>query len=227
MYISKNEKIGITVYFIVVLAIIFYVLNPTTTTSPRQIPRLWENERPPLSQLYFEQAPSVVVVERDDGGLGTGFFIGPYTIATANHVISGEEHVSIFVKGNPTAYVGTVLVASPETDLAIVRVATPFRNKPLTLTKRKQQIGDNIYVIGHPYRYKWSLSSGIVSHINRKTMERVLNNVIQIDAPINGGNSGGPVFNDRGEVIGVVSYGAVDSDGLGFIIPIRYLENLR
>lgn len=185
-------------------------------------------EKPPqtLSGLYFERAVSVVKVERDDGGFGTGFFIDEYNIVTANHVIDGYNEVSVYVKGNPTPYIGKVVVASPETDLAIIRVDTPFRSESLTLSERRQQVGDPVYVIGHPYGLEWSLSNGIISHINRKTMEGVLNNVLQIDAPINSGNSGGPVFDRFGEVIGVVSFGAPSADGLGFAIPIRFLGNL-
>jgi len=190
----------------------------------KQVDRQIEQSPPTLSDRYFNQSTSVVLVSRDDGGIGTGFFVDTHTIATAHHVVAGQTVVDIYLKGHKIPIDGKVIEYSKDMDLALITVATERPNVALNLTPRKQQVGQEIYVIGHPNGLKWSLSSGIISHINRKTMGGSLDGVIQIDAPINGGNSGGPVFDLRGDVIGIVSYGYEYADGLGHIIPVKYLK---
>ena len=189
----------------------------TTETLARQ---------PSLEERYFDQSTSVVLISRDDGGLGSGFFIGTHLIATANHVVEGQDVVDIYLKGRKKPIKGKVTQYSDDSDLALVEVATEQPNAYLSLSPRKQQVGQKVYAIGHPKGLKWSMSSGIISHVNRGNMTGGLNGFIQIDAPINGGCSGGPVFDMNGDVIGIVSYGIRSSDGLAFIVPVKYLKSL-
>lgn len=177
-----------------------------------------------LVDYYAEQATSVVLIT-DGQGLGTGFFVDAYTVATAEHVVADSDEFDVYLKGNPNPYKGKVIIRSKEMDLALLTVETKMRNVPLKLTERRQQVGEQIYSIGHPYGLKWSMTHGIISHLDRKTINQGLKDIIQINAPINGGNSGGPVFNMRGEVIGVVSYGW-RADGLSCIIPVKFLKVL-
>lgn len=175
-----------------------------------------------LQQHYFNQSRSVVLIRNTIGSLGAGFFIDTHTIATACHVVHDDAFVLVYKKGSEKALLGKVIAKSKDSDIAILTVATEQPNEYLKLTKRKQRVGDSVYTIGHPLGLKYSLSAGIISHVDRKTMSGELNGVIQIDAPINGGNSGGPVFSKKGEVIGLVSYKGT-GDGLGFVIPAKYI----
>lgn len=223
MKFSKSDySIMLLLFTILTTMVVVSLTKNNNVTNKQRI----ERKEVTLSDRYFEQSQSVVVVERDDGGLGTGFFVGTHIIATANHVVSGYDVVNIYLKGHERPIDGKVIEYSVDMDLALIEVATEQPNKPLKLTPRRQQVGQSVYVIGHPYGNKWSMSTGIISHINRKTMQRTLDGVIQIDAPINGGNSGGAVFDMNGDVIGVVSYGYECADGLGFIIPVKYLKSM-
>ncbi len=179
-----------------------------------------------LADRYAEQSIAVVKIISVEKGMGTGFFIDDYTVVTANHVVGNDEKVIIKLKGNPLDYIGTVVKVSEETDLAIITVETPFRNQYLELTEKRQQVGESVYVIGHPLGLNWSISSGIISHLNRKTIERKLGKFIQIDAPVSSGSSGGPVFNANGKVIGIISYHAKGWDGLGIAVPVEFLRLL-
>jgi len=178
-----------------------------------------------LSERYFVQAPSVVMVKTAEG-LGTGFFIKENLIATAHHVVDGVDEVEIYFKGNKNSYPATVVKRLEDADIAILEITTPVKAKPLKMSMRRPLTGSKVYVIGHPNGLKWSISQGIISNVNRDSIQNELGDFIQIDAPVNGGNSGGPVFNMRGEVIGVVSYKYRNSDGLGVIVPIKYVEVL-
>jgi len=154
---------------------------------------------------------------------GSGLIIDASGVILTNyHVIAGAYDVHV-VFSDGANVPGRILATAPATDLALVKVDTQH---PLTVVhwadSDKVQVGDTVFAIGNPLGIGLSVSSGIVSALNRNLMDTPYDDYIQTDAPINHGNSGGPLFNEKGEVIGVdtaIVSPTTGSVGLGFAIP--------
>ena len=166
---------------------------------------------------------SVVVVYAGDS-LGSGFAIGENCIITNAHVIGSREQVTVQTYAGER-YRGFVVSRNETIDIAVIGVSgvsfLPLQIADLDRVK----IGDDVYAIGAPNSLAYTLTKGVVSSKDRTVgMQRY----IQTDAAINTGNSGGPLLNDAGEVIGVNSYKMSDAEGIGLAIPIdvvtTYLE---
>ncbi|WGM90435.1 MAG: trypsin-like peptidase domain-containing protein [Candidatus Bathyarchaeum tardum] len=204
-----------------------------------------------VSQLYAQVADSVVVIRgmisyNDFFGRvyysqvqGSGFvytFAGQNVIITNSHVIEGATGITVtFVNGN--AYSATVLGSDPYAELAVLSTDAPEEEfVPLEITSSSNlQVGDPVIVVGTPYGLAGSMSTGYVSALGRTltaetTGGYVIANVIQTTAALNPGNSGGPVLNYNGEVIGIATAIFANSEGLGFAIPsntiLREIEAL-
>jgi serine protease Do len=154
---------------------------------------------------------------------GSGFVIDPSgVILTNDHVIAGAYDIQVTFSDG-VRRPGRVIATSPRIDLALVKVET---KQPLAAVRwgdsDKVQVGEPVFAIGNPLGLGLSVSSGIVSALNRNIMDTPYDDFIQTDAAINHGNSGGPLFNRQGEVIGVDSAiisPTTGSAGLGFAIP--------
>lgn len=163
-------------------------------------------------------------------GVGSGFILGAAgEIVTNYHVVGGTSEIIVTLQDN-TQLSAEVLAESPEADLALLRV---HPDKPLpTVTlgdSDKLQVGETVIAIGNPLGLGGSVSSGIVSGLNRDIHATEFDSFIQTDAAINHGNSGGPLFDSRGQVIGMNAaiYSPTDdsgSIGLGFAIPINIVK---
>ncbi len=167
--------------------------------------------------------PSVVTI-RTDRSLGTGFVVrADGWIATNLHVIVGGPQVKITlrdVRGDRELDAVEVIAASPEHDLALVRVEA--HGLPVLVLGDSDAVrpGDSVVAIGNPFGLEDTVSNGLVSarrHIGADV------EVLQISAPIAPGSSGGPLFNDRGEVIGVATAVLEQGQNLNFGMPVRYL----
>ena len=154
---------------------------------------------------------------------GSGFVVDPSgVIVTNNHVIAGAYDIEVTLSDGTRA-AGRILATSPRIDLALVKIDT---KQPLAVVhwadSDRVQIADPVFAIGNPLGVGLSVSAGIVSALNRNLMDTPYDDFIQTDAAINHGNSGGPLFNGRGEVIGVdtaIISPTTGSVGLGFAIP--------
>ena len=154
---------------------------------------------------------------------GSGFIIDPSgVILTNNHVIDGAYDVHVKLSDGTVVW-GEILATEARIDLALVKIGTEH---PLTVVhwgdSDKVQIGDPVFAIGNALGIGLSVTSGIVSALNRNIMDTPFDDFIQTDASINHGNSGGPLFNRQGEVIGVdtaIISPTTGSVGLGFAIP--------
>ncbi|MBC7102716.1 MAG: DegQ family serine endoprotease [Parvibaculum sp.] len=155
--------------------------------------------------------------------LGSGFVIGPKGIVvTNNHVIEGADKIEVtFIDG--TTLPATVKGSDPKTDLAVLEVVS---DKPLPYVELGDsegiRVGDWVVAIGNPFGLGGSVTAGIVSALNRDIHAGNYDDFIQTDAAINRGNSGGPLFDMQGRVVGVNSAiispsGA--SVGIGFAVP--------
>jgi serine protease Do len=158
---------------------------------------------------------------RSDVSSGSGFFIsGDGYIVTNNHVITGGGEIEVTTadgKVRPAKIIG----ADPQTDLALIKIDTQIDLPYVRLGKAEPRIGEWVLAIGNPFGLGGTVTAGIISAQGRDIGEGPYD-FIQIDAPINEGNSGGPTFNVRGEVIGVntlIYSPSGGSVGVAFDIP--------
>lgn len=188
----------------------------------------------PLGKLVARLGESVVMI-RTPIGLGSGFIIHPDGyVVTNDHVVAGERIISVtrfrkdkneLVKEN---YDNVRIVATGgNIDLALLKIEVQakkikFPSLPLGNSEELKQ-GERVFAIGSPLGLERSVSEGIVSLRNRIIQSRLH---IQTTAEISPGNSGGPLFNYRGQVIGVNNMKVVSTgaEGLGFSIPVRQLK---
>ncbi len=179
---------------------------------------------PPLSpaQIAARATPAVVSL-RSPHRLGTGFVVRKDGwIATNLHVIAGARELIVVTTDNHEYPVADVLASDEVADLALVRVeASDLR--PVVLGDSEQvRPGDSVVAIGHPLGLEDTVSNGLVSAVRADAGLTVL----QISAPIAPGSSGGPLFSDKGEVIGVATSFINAGQNLNFGVPVRYLKLL-
>jgi S1-C subfamily serine protease len=195
----------------------------------------------PAEQIYKRDAPGVVQVTATDPAqgsesLGSGFVIDKAGhIVTNFHVVRGATKVYVSFSGQDQL-AGTVVGVDPSTDIAVLTIqAHASALTPLELGNSDAvRVGDTIYAIGNPFGYTRTLTSGIVSAVQRRiTAPNTLpiDNAIQTDAAINHGNSGGPLLDAAGRVIGVTSQIYAENSqqgniGIGFAVPVNTVRNI-
>jgi len=185
--------------------------------------------------VYQHILPSLVEIEaehpegkQDATGLGAGVIINARgSILTALHVVEGADSIRVsFVDGTKSA--ATVISTDPDNDIAVL---APERNPEVIVPAvlgGGGAVGDEAYAVGHPLGYIGSLTAGVISGLDRSVKvgdSKTLKGLIQFDAAVNPGNSGGPLLNRGGEVIGIVTALANPSPnghflGIGFAVPI-------
>jgi putative serine protease PepD len=180
-----------------------------------------------VSEIYQRVGPSVAVVRTARGALGTGVIVtGAGTVLTANHVISDGSAVTVlFADGTRSA--ATVATADPARDIATLRPATlPETVVPATIGGGAA-VGGPVVAIGNPLGLAYSVSSGVVSALDRtaNTDSGRRTGLIQFDASVNPGSSGGPLLDAHGDVIGIVisiaDPGGDDAfAGIAFAVPV-------
>ena len=160
--------------------------------------------------------------QRKMSALGSGFIIDSKGIViTNNHVIQGAEDIVVRVNGDKE-YKAKILGADPEMDIAVLKIESDDNFAPVKFgDSSKTRIGDWVIAIGNPFGLGGTVTSGIVSARNRSIGLTRYEDFIQTDASINVGNSGGPLFDMNGDVIGINTaiLGQSGSIGIGFAIP--------
>ena len=157
---------------------------------------------------------------------GSGFAIDPDgKILTNNHVISGSNKIEV-VLADQTSFTAEVLDRDPSNDLALIQIKPKKKIPFLRLgDSEKLQVGQKVLAIGNPFRLAGTLTVGVVSAVGREINGengRVLDGLIQTDAAINHGNSGGPLLDSQGSVIGINTAIIGDGNlGIGFAMPIN------
>lgn len=193
---------------------------------------------PTATQIYKRDAAGVVSIKAtnaDGGDSGTGIVLNDEgLILTNNHVIAEGASVTVSPgKSSNVSRTASVVGTDPNSDLALIKVdPSGLALKPLKLVSSSSvEVGDSVYALGNPYGLDETLTKGIVSALGREISApdgATIKNAIQTDAPLNPGNSGGPLLNAEGAVIGVNSQIASDaartegsqpgSTGVGFAI---------
>jgi S1-C subfamily serine protease len=200
-----------------------------------------ERKRPPVaSAVYQAIAPSMVIIQaekpsasaeptdEEGGGLGSGVIIDDQArILTAYHVIEDAQQIRVIFADGTEAR-AEVETAEPDNDIAVL---VPERGPEVIVPAvlgGGVQIGDDVYAVGHPFGLVGSLSAGVVSGLERTipVADRELTGLIQFDAAANPGNSGGPLLNRAGQVVGVVTALANPANqaafaGIAFAVPIE------
>ena len=185
-----------------------------------------------LPDLVRRVKPSVVSVltyDAKDEPLisGSGFFVRPGEVVTNLHVISGARRVEIHtLEGKGRTYqVAGALAVDDEADLALLKVDLPAeRSRPLTLSSSLPEEGEQVFVIGNPLRLEGSVSDGIVSAV-REVPD--VGRVIQITAPVSHGNSGSPLFNMHGQVVGIVTVKVTNGQNINLALAAARIGNLH
>ncbi len=196
------------------------VVNISTTTTITTNSRQFPFQFPPGSPFkdMFEGEPQ----ERQTSALGSGFIIDENgTIITNNHVIKGADDIFVKVNGEKD-YKAKIIGADPLSDIAVLKIETEDKFKPAKFgNSDESRIGDWVIAIGNPFGLGGTVTTGIISARNRSIGLSRYEDYIQTDASINQGNSGGPLFNLSGDVIGINTaiLGQSGSIGIGFAIP--------
>jgi S1-C subfamily serine protease len=190
--------------------------------------------QPPVAVTAYRAVEAAFVVVQSKGGaagtgaLGSGVIIDSKgDILTALHVVRGASTIEVsFADGTTSA--ATVTSSDANHDIAVLMPSTPPTVVVPAALGDAPQIGDQVFAVGNPLDLVASLSAGVVSGLNRTSTPAVgpsLSGLIQIDAAVNPGSSGGPLLNAKGQVIGIVtglanSAGNDEFAGIGFAVPI-------
>ena len=206
------------------------VVNISTTQTVRTTSNQFPFQFPPGSPLEEMFKDFQRPTERKASSLGSGFIIKENgTVITNNHVIAGAD--DILIKVNSKEYKAEVIGADPYMDIAVLNLQTNDKFSPVNFgDSDKARVGDWVVAIGNPFGLGGTVTSGIISARNRDIGMTRYDDFIQTDASINQGNSGGPLFNLKGEVVGIntaiIAPGQSGSIGIGFAIPANAAEKV-
>ena len=228
-----------------------------TTPAPTAAAQVASDKGLSVSEIYARAAPGVVQITSTDNAvqdtpslspfnapqvpaqqaLGSGFVLDKAGhIVTNYHVIEGADQIEVSFSNQDTLR-ATLVGSDPSTDIAVLRVEASSRSlTPLVLgNSGSVRVGDPVVAIGNPFGLARTATAGIVSAVQERTITAPngypIDHVIQTDAPINSGNSGGPLLNDRAQVIGVNSQiapaqGASGNVGIGFAVPANTVKEV-
>jgi len=200
---------------------------PAVTTSASTAP-----SRTLADSIEQAELGVVVVLVKDAAGKpvsqGSGFFIDERHVITNRHVIEDGAQAEVKLKNGRSYAVVGIVAEDTDNDLVLLRINIPrdAGHRPLPVNTAEPRKGEEVYVLGAPRGLEFSVSRGIVSAI-RAMRGMTSDRVVQTDASISPGNSGGPLINAAGEVVGVASFIRTDGENLGFAQGAWHVAALR
>ena len=206
------------------------VVNISTTQTVKSAANPFPFQFPPGSPFEDMFKEFQTPTERKASSLGSGFIISEDgTVVTNNHVIANAEDIIVRIKDKE--YKASVVGADPYADIAVLKIDTNEKFTPVKFgDSDKARVGDWVVAIGNPFGLGGTVTSGIISARNRDINLTRYDDFIQTDASINQGNSGGPLFNLDGDVVGIntaiIAPGQAGSIGIGFAIPANAASNV-
>lgn len=195
--------------------------DAATETANASLPELVRRVKPAVVAVITYDAKGNTLLS------GSGFFIRPGQVVTNLHVIEGARRAEVkTLDGKGRIYpVGGVLSTDEEGDLALLGVGVPAeRAHAVEVSQAVPEEGERIFVIGNPLRLEGSISDGIVSAVREVPN---LGRIIQITAPISHGNSGSPLFNMRGQVVGVVTIKVTNGQNINLALASSRFDALK
>lgn len=203
-------------------------ITVTTTTMIRTTPAT--TTVPSFAGVVARVRSGIVRIETDDcsgGAIGTGFLLSPRLVATVDHVVDGATLIKL-KSGGKLAARGTVIGADPARDLALIRADAPIRGYHFRLATRAPQLGEDVSALGYPLGLPLTVTRGSVSGSGRTIPIDGLRrrSLVQTDAAVNPGNSGGPLIADDGTVVGLIDLGTTQANGLAFAVSSQVAEPL-
>ena len=197
------------------------VVNIDATMTGAAVSRRRSDSSLPGTPEYERRQPAP---DRDTPrrGAGTGFIIDPSGyILTNHHVIADSSRISVRLTDGRTLRARRI-GSDPDTDIALIKIESPRPLPHAVLGDSDDlRVGEWVLAIGNPLAYEHTVTVGVVSFIGRKLFDSALDRYIQTDAAINFGNSGGPLINWRGEVIGINAAISSRAANIGFAVPIN------
>ncbi|HEX8710209.1 MAG TPA: trypsin-like peptidase domain-containing protein [Pyrinomonadaceae bacterium] len=203
------------------LALVLFSTLASIAQAQATLPELIRRVKPSVVAIVTYDAKGEVMIT------GSGFFVRPGEVLTNLHVIEGSSRAEIrTLDGKGKTYPVTgMLGVDDEGDLALLSIEMPAdRARSLDITTSLPEEGESVFVIGNPLRLEGSISDGIVSAVREVPS---LGEVIQITAPISHGNSGSPLFNMKGQVIGVITMKVTNGQNINLALGATRLNQLR
>ena len=201
--------------------VLLLLLTISTVTAQQALPELVRKVKPAVVSIITYDAEGEPLMT------GSGFFVDHCKVVTNLHVIRGATKVEIkMLDGKGRTYPAAgILAVDTEGDLALMRVDVPQeRARSIELAPDLPDEGETIFVIGNPLKLEGSVSDGIVSAVREVPN---VGRIIQITAPISHGNSGSPVFNLRGQVLGVVTVKVTNGQNINLAIAAARVRELQ
>lgn len=201
---------------------------PPTTASAATAPAA--NRAPTLARLIAQVRPSVVRVTTttcEGQGVGSGFILGDRFVATVFHVVDGASDITIRTPAGAKS-VATVVGYDRDRDLALLRANESFSGRVLRFANTATPVGGDVVALGFPLGLPFTATKGTITGLHRgiDVEGTRYRDLLQTDAPVNPGNSGGPILNTEGDVVAMVVAGGPGYDGIGFGIPAKRAESL-
>jgi S1-C subfamily serine protease len=222
---------------LVAIGSLFVALSMVSIANAQTVAELFERVAPSVVEIAVKQTAlpkQGPATPAEVGGIGSGFLISPAgMIMTAAHVVQTADKVAVRYRSGEVVE-AKVVSSDPSADVAMIQAASVPDGTPVAKLGDSDavQVGDQVFVVGAPFGFSYTLTVGHIS--GRRTPHEVFGGLapvelLQTDAAINQGNSGGPMFNMQGEVIGIVSHILSLSggfEGLGFVITSNLARKL-